>query len=136
MYVFRRAGSIVLSSLLTFSLVFQPVLSYAQSASVLNLPIPGAQVTPSPVFTPILLKGLTINPDQPLVFDFIVDSGETNANVDEVESESQRMIKYFLAALTVPSGDLWVNLSPYEQGRIIPDELGKTELGRDMLAQD
>ena len=38
--------------------------------------------------------------------------------------------------MTIPKDDLWVNLSPYEKDRIIPDELGKTELGRDMLAQD
>jgi len=29
-----------------------------------------------------------------------------------------------------------INLSPYEKNRIIPDQLGQTELGRDMLAQD
>ena len=38
--------------------------------------------------------------------------------------------------MTVPEDQLWVNLSPYEENRIIPEELGKTELGRDMLAQD
>ncbi|MFH0753480.1 MAG: hypothetical protein V2A70_02805 [Candidatus Omnitrophota bacterium] len=46
------------------------------------------------------------------------------------------MIKYFLAALTIPENDLWVNLSPYEKDRMINDDLGKTEMGRDMLAQD
>ena len=30
----------------------------------------------------------------------------------------------------------WVNLSPYEKGRIIKDNFGKTEMGRDLLAQD
>ena len=41
-----------------------------------------------------------------------------------------------MASLTVPEGDLWVNLSPYEQNRVIPDALGQTEMGRDMLSQD
>ncbi|MFC1510666.1 hypothetical protein ACFL49_03295, partial [Candidatus Omnitrophota bacterium] len=38
--------------------------------------------------------------------------------------------------MTIPKDDLWVNLSPYESDRIIPEELGKTALGRDLLAQD
>ncbi|MBF0387749.1 MAG: DHH family phosphoesterase [Candidatus Omnitrophica bacterium] len=29
-----------------------------------------------------------------------------------------------------------INLSPFEKDRMIPDDLGKTEMGRDMLAQD
>ncbi|MBF0122582.1 MAG: hypothetical protein HQL21_04120, partial [Candidatus Omnitrophica bacterium] len=47
-----------------------------------------------------------------------------------------RLIKYFLASITVPEKDLWVNLSPYEKDRIIPDAFGVTEMGRDLLAQD
>ena len=46
------------------------------------------------------------------------------------------MLSLYLASMTIPKDDLWVNLSPYEKDRIIPNELGKTELGRDMLAQD
>ena len=36
----------------------------------------------------------------------------------------------------MPEDDLWVNLSPYEKDRIIPEAFGETELGRDLLAQD
>ena len=46
------------------------------------------------------------------------------------------MIKYFLASLTIPEKDLWVNLSPYEKDRIIPQSFGLTEMGRDLLAED
>ena len=53
-----------------------------------------------------------------------------------MQVESQRLVKYFLAALTIPENDLWVNLSPYEQDRIVPQSLGLTDLGRDLLAQD
>jgi len=119
---------------LSFSLIFSPTASYAQS--FLNLPIPGTMITPSPAFIPVLLKGMTIHPDDPLKFDFIIDSGNTNFDIDDIKKESERLVKYFLASMTVPKDDLWVNLSPYEQDRIIPNELGKTELGRDMLAQD
>ena len=48
------------------------------------------------------------------------------SNPDQIKQESNRLVKYFLAAMTIPQDDLWVNLSPYEENRIIPDELGKT----------
>ena len=53
-----------------------------------------------------------------------------------LEQESKKLIKYFLAAMTVPEKDLWVNLSPYEKNRMIASNLAQTEMGRDMLAQD
>jgi len=104
--------------------------------SYLNLPAPGTMVTLSPAYTPVLLKGMTLYPDDPLKFDFIVDSGHTNFAGDELKTESERLVRYFLASMTIPENDLWVNLSPHEGDRIIPDELVKTELGRDLLAQD
>ena len=119
---------------LSFSLIFSPTASYAQS--ILNLPIPGTMIAPSSAFVPVLLKGMTVHPEDPLKFDFIIDSGNTDFTTDQIKEESERLVKYFLASMTVPKDDLWVNLSPYENDRIIPEELGKTELGRDMLAQD
>ncbi len=110
--------------------------SYAQSINALNLPVPGAMVLQSPAYVPVLLKGMTIHPDNPFQFDFIIDSGNSALDADEVKKETEKLVKYFLAAMTVPQDDLWVNLSPYEKDRIIPDELGKTALGRDLLAQD
>lgn len=107
---------------------------YAQSLSF--LPAPGTMVMQSPTFVPVLLKGMTIHPENPFRLDFIVDSGNTDININEIKKESEKLVKYFLASMTIPKDDLWVNLSPYESNRIIPDELGKTELGRDMLAQD
>ena len=61
---------------LSFSLIFSPTAGYAQT--ILNLPVPGTMVPLSPAFTPVLLKGMTIHPDDPLKFDFIVDNGNTN----------------------------------------------------------
>jgi len=116
---------------------FQPV--WAQSTEGFNinqLPVPGAMISPSLSFVPVLLKGLVIHPNQPFNFDFIVDSGNDSTAKANIQEQSQRMIRYFLTALTIPAGDLWVNLSPYEKDRIITNELGKTDMGRDMLAQD
>ena len=54
----------------------------------------------------------------------------------QLKEESTKLIKYFLASLTIPEKDLWVNLSPYEKDRIIPQSFGLTEMGRDLLAED
>lgn len=48
----------------------------------------------------------------------------------------EKAVRYFLTGLAVPEDDLWVNLSPYEQDRIIPDILSRTDAGLDMLEQD
>jgi len=84
------------------------------------------------------MKGIQVHPDNPLLFDFIIDTGKSGLKIDgaQFKAESQKLIKYFLASLTIKEDDLWVNLSPYEKDRMITEELGKTELGRDMLAQD
>ena len=121
---------------LIFVLTILSPVSYAQNINVLNLPAPGKMVYTSPAFVPVLLKGMIIHPEDPLKFDFIIDSGNSTFSPEEIRKESERLVKYFLASMTVPKNDLWVNLSPYEKDRIISEELGKTELGRDMLAQD
>ncbi|HQL41784.1 MAG TPA: hypothetical protein PLO93_05795, partial [Candidatus Omnitrophota bacterium] len=96
---------------------------------------------PSPVllssaFTPALVRGIRIHPNNPFQFDFIIDSGDTGLKTDALKEESEKLIRYFLASLTLPENDLWVNLSPYEKDRIVPNELGQTEMGIDMLSQD
>ncbi len=131
----------VLSAFIAFTFttgaVMPPRMAAAQVIpTVLNLPVPGTMVPPSPAFVPVLLKGMTIHPDNPLQFDFIIDSGNTDFDEARIKAESERLVKYFLASMTIPKDDLWVNLSPYESEKIIPEALGKTELGRDMLAQD
>ncbi|MBF0512416.1 MAG: hypothetical protein HQL13_08865, partial [Candidatus Omnitrophica bacterium] len=105
---------------------------YAQVVS--DLPAPGTMVNLSPAFEPVLMKGLKVHPENPFLFDFIMDAG--NASESSLQDESNKLIKYFLAALTVPDKDLWVNLSPYEKNRMIADNLSHTVMGRDMLAQD
>ncbi len=132
-----------LSAFIAFTFGFTSVLppGYAQtgtvpSLSALNLPAPGAMVTPSSVFVPTLLDGVNVHADNSLEFDFIISSGDDHLEGKEFENESRKLVKYFLAALTIPEKEIWVNLSPYETGRIIPQGFGSTEMGRDMLAQD
>ena len=100
------------------------------------LPAPGTRISLSPAFNPPVLKGLKVHPDNPFRFDFILDKGDSTLANDQLKDESSKLIKYFLASLTVPEKDLWVNLSPYEKDRIVPQSFGQTEMGRDLLAQD
>jgi hypothetical protein len=110
-----------------------PTPIYAQE---LLLPKPGSMVPLSPSFAPAVLKGIKVHPENPFQFDFILDKGDGYLNDEAIKQESTRLIKYFLSSLTVPEGDLWVNLSPYEKDRIVPEAFGQTEMGRDLLAQD
>lgn len=114
-----------------------PPQGFAQALSAVGLMSePGVSVVLSPVFTPAYLKGMVVDPKDPLKFDFIIHKGDTALMEDQKQIEYTRLIKYFLASLAVPDDEQWVNLSPYEQERIIPDSFGLTEMGRDLLAQD
>ncbi len=108
----------------------------AQFLSVNQLPVPGAMIGESTPFAPLSLKGLVINPRKPLEFQFIMDTGKGPRDTASIKEEANRLVKYFLAGLTIPEGELWVNLSPYEKDRMTTPSLGQTELGRDLLAQD
>jgi len=125
--------------ILCFSSTLICVPQVKGSEMSLKLPTPGSMVNLSPAYEPTLIKGLTIHRDNPLLFDFIMDTGnDTTAvgNSADIKVEADRLIKYFFACLTIPEKDLWVNLSPYEKNRMIPEALGQTALGRDLLTQD
>lgn len=109
---------------------------YGQSGFIATLPEPGKLLTGSTAFTPVLLRGVVVHPDKPLDLDFLIDSGQDSILQPYIQQQSERLVRYFLAALTVPEDSIWVNLSPYEKDRIIDDHLSQTLLGRDMLAQD
>lgn len=98
--------------------------------------MPGAMVGVSSAFVPLALKGIVVDPQKPLEFQFIVDTGSGPKDGLAVKAQADELVKYFLAGLTVPEGDLWVNLSPYEKDRMTTPSLGGTGLGRDLLAQD
>jgi len=129
----RRKMALIMLLAFFANTVLGPVCpAWAQAA----LPLPSSMLTLSSGYTPTLIKGIRVYRDNPLRFDFIVDPGDSKLQGQDFEAESSKLIKYFLASLTVPDKDMWVNLSPYEKDRIIPDAFGKTEMGRDMLGQD
>ncbi len=74
----------------------------------LNLPPVGTRVSLSEDYAPVVVKGIRVFPENPLQFDFIVDTGDTFFKDEDLKKESNRLIKYFLASLTVPEDDLWV----------------------------
>ncbi|MBP6342429.1 MAG: hypothetical protein KA403_00675 [Candidatus Omnitrophica bacterium] len=105
-------------------------------AGGLGLPEPGTMVGLSKSFEPAIIKGLVVHQDNPFLFNFIVDPGQDELSGDALKKEGERLIKYFLASLALPEKDVWVNLSPYEKDKTIPEALSQTDMGRDLLAQD
>jgi hypothetical protein len=113
-----------------------PASVHAQSVS--DLPLPGEMVRVSAAFAPVVLKGCKVYPENPLRFDFLVDEGDAPSDdaAEAVRDESGRIMNYFLAGLTTPVKDLWVNLAPQEGARIVVDTFGVTGMGKDLLEQD
>ena len=86
--------------------------------------------TALPAATP-MLRAIRLDPKDPFRMEFIFDS-PTGLSQKIVS----RAVEYFLAALTMPEEDLWVNLSPYEQDRVVNDNLAKTTFGASLLKED
>ena len=106
---------------------------FAQNISYPDLPRPGTLLAQSRAASYPSFTGIRFDPDNPLKLTFLADRAGKNV-VDK--NEASRLIYYFLAGLTLPEDELWVNLSPYEQDRVAGDHLAVTDLGRDMLVQD
>ena len=131
----------MLRKIFIFFLIFAFVLTLPgpvpqAGVGALSLPVPGTMVNLSSPFAPAVLTGIKVNPENPLEFDFLVQPGDQALSNPQKQEEYLKLVKYFMAALTTPGKDMWVNLSPYEGNRIIPQDFGATEVGRDLLAQD
>lgn len=106
------------------------------AAGISMVPDASRLVALSPRYMPAVLRGIKLYAQEPFKLTFAFDEGDSNLSQKELKEESALLIRYFLAALTMPEEDLWVNLSPYEKDRVVPGELGLTDMGQDMLAQD
>ncbi len=129
-FLSRLISGLILLTFLTGQILTPSIVS----AQV--LPAPGTMLGLSAAYAPPVLLGLKVHPENPLLFDFIIDRGQSNLSDEEFKVETEKLVKFFFAALTIPDKEVWVNLSPNEKDRIIPDILGKTEMGRTMLEQD
>src|ERR1700733_3368409 len=125
-----------ISSVIAIAFLCSSVQSPVYAANMPWMPKPGVMVHLSPDFIPAHLVGMTIHPDNALQFNFLIDRGDIPLSDGQKKEQYSNLVKYFLASLTIPDKDQWVNLSPYEKDRIIKDDFGKTEMGRDLLAQD
>ncbi len=132
--MFKRVTAFLVITCFNCTLIVPPQAKAAEIS--LNLPLPGTMINLSQPYEPVIIRGLTIHKDNPLLFDFIVDVGQDNMSGAPLKKEGEKLIKYFLASLAIPDKDVWVNLSPYEKNKIIPDVLGQTDMGRDLLEQD
>ena len=126
---------LLICAFLSISVVI-PSQAGAEDPGIPAMPAPGLLISLSPAYTPAYLLGMTIHPENALKFDFFIHRSEGHLSRDQKKQEYTKLVKYFLASLTIPDQDQWVNLSPYEHDRIIADNFGKTEMGRDLLAQD
>ena len=130
-------GLIIISFLLSIFSGYFPALGANAPAPALSyLPQVGRLVETSPNFDPVSLRGLEFYPDNPFKFDFVLDHASADLSDGELQSQANRLLKYFFAALTIPARDFWVNLSPYEQDVVVPDQLGATDMGKDLLGED
>ena len=87
----------------------------------------------TPTIYPPVLKGISLSCDTPLNMNFIFDQGDSEVIT---QKQCNRLVNYFAAGVTLPDLDIYVNLSEFESNRMLPDNLAKTELGKDLLSQD
>lgn len=74
--------------------------AYAQT--IMDLPAPGVMVNTSNLYHPLELKGILINPHNPLEFNFLIDKGNSHLMGQSLKDEITRSSKYFLTCLAVP----------------------------------
>ncbi len=126
----------IVSCLSLICFILNSLLLPPAMAQVAFLPKPGMMVDLTPRYSPMMIKGMKLYPDNAFKFDFILDMADDLKDSDEIKAEGRNLASYFLAALTTPEKEMWVNLSPYEHARTIPRSFGNTEMGKEILAED
>ena len=71
---------------------------HAQDFSINQLPVPGTMVGKSAPFAPLALKGLIVNPQKPLEFQFIVDTGKGPQDTASVKEQANQLVNIFWQA--------------------------------------
>lgn len=73
-----------------FNLIL-PAQGFAQAVHGLG----SGTMLQTPMFSPAMMIGMEIFPDNPFQFDFIVNGGDEKLEGDALKVESERMIRYF-----------------------------------------
>lgn len=110
---------------------------YAQMpvSAPVSSPAPSA-LMPSAVISGLDLRGVIVDPLNPLKMQFVLHAPNGEADPAMIQQASQQFADYFLASLAIPEKELWVNLSPYEPGRMMSEKLAQTQMGVDLLEED
>jgi inorganic pyrophosphatase/exopolyphosphatase len=119
------------ASCLVGFLLFSNTSLYARSNTV----APADVSVPVASADEVSLRGIKIDKNDPFVFELLI-SGAKDAQDQAAHIAGERFIQYFLAALTIPAEDSWVNLSPTEPARIIATSFAQTMMGADLLDAD
>ncbi len=85
--MFKRLTSLTVLIAFVASSVYMPNRAFA--APLLGLPEPGTMVSLSSAYKPTLIKGLTLNPKNPFVFDFIIDAGNSGFKADNPQLKEE-----------------------------------------------
>ncbi len=100
----RQSFSLVLAFCFFATSLYIPAAHSAE----LTLPQPGTMVPMSVKSEPAMMVGMQVDPKDPFKLNFIMDKGEKTLSKEDQTQEFSKVIKYFLASLTVPNNDMWV----------------------------
>jgi butyrate kinase len=102
-----------------------------------QMPPSGSRPELSNPLTPSLPMGIVIHPQRPFAFHFLVSpaDGASFAQAD-IQEDTLRFAKYFLAGIVVPEEEISVNLDPLQNKNIMSQALARTDAGADMLDAD
>jgi len=78
----------VCSRIVAAWLIFTLAVPPQACAQALNLPAPGTMLSVTPAYVPVMIKGLKVHPENPLLFDFILDTGNDKGKTLEVRRET------------------------------------------------
>lgn len=118
------------------SSIAEEIVEFSKHSSTSYLPETGSMLVPSIPYEETRLIGLKLNDTDPLCLTFIMTLGDDPNEKELLYSNASTLVDYFLTCLSLPEKELWVNLSPSEKSKVMPDVLSKTRMGKDLLAQD
>jgi hypothetical protein len=87
-------------------------------------------------YLPLRMMGFAVRPSDPSWFMALPHVGDSQLSAENLKNAQQKVIAYFYTSLGVPGEDMHVNLSPYDENRIIPASLIKAPLGQVLVEQD
>lgn len=134
--LFQKTTAITLSGLYSIVFLYHPTQSYAQPGILSSGAMPLVSQTLNSNQSSFFMKGVKTFSSEPFKFDFLVENNAVLDHSEKIEKDISKLLKYFMASLAIPNDELWVNLSPDEEDRVISESFSETDMGRDMLTQD